>query len=116
MKITPIPRELWEALCVISGELKDVLEHATKNDFENDLDFIRLEESQRLLTEFILCHDANGKISQRGEIPQCWDENTIWTPHREFNVADKNQLLFDWSESAKMAEGSRTEEENAKLV
>ena len=98
MKNTPIPKELWGALCVISGEVTDVLKHATENDFENDVDFIRLTESLELLTEFILCHGADGRVSQRGEVPQCWNDETIWTPHRKFHKDDNKQLLFDWSE------------------
>lgn len=98
MKISPIPERFWKSLCVISGEIDDLMEHATENDFENDLDFLRLEEAQKLLTEFILCHGADGKVSQRGEVPQCWDDETIWTPHRKFDKNDNRQLLFDWSE------------------
>ena len=106
MKNTPIPKELWGALCVISGEVTDVLKHATENDFENDVDFIRLTESLELLTEFILCHDANGEVSQRGEIPQCWNENTIWTPYRELGNNERLQPCFDWDKDYNIEEES----------
>ena len=53
-KIQPIPEQLWKALCVISNEINDIMEHATKNDFGNDADFMVLKDSQELLTEFIL--------------------------------------------------------------
>ena len=101
MKITPIPEQLWKALCVVTGEVGDILEHATKNDYENDADFIRLKDSHELVVEFILCHQANGEVSQRGEVPHCWNENTIFTPHREMRVSERKQLEFDWVEEVK---------------
>ena len=99
MKIQPIPEQLWKALCIVAGEIEDILEHATKNDFDNTGDYLRLVEAGDLVTEFILCHDANGNVSQRGQIPQIWNENTIWTPHREVNKTDHLQLEFDWEEN-----------------
>ena len=96
MKITPIPEQLWGALCILSGETKDLLEHATENDFSDNVDFIRLNDAYELVTEFILCHNATGEVSQRGEVPQCWNENTIFTPHRELGVDEEKQLEFDW--------------------
>ena len=98
MKITPIPEELWRALSLLSNEVEDVLKHATENDFENHIDYINLRESADLVSEFISCYTAKGEVSQRGEVPQCWNENTIFTPHRELREEDSQQLEFDWGE------------------
>ena len=100
-KIQPIPEQLWRALAIVSNEVKDILDHATENDFGDDAEFMRVKDSYELVSEYVSCFGADGNISQRGEVPQVWNEDTIFTPHRELREGGKNQLEFDWSEEGK---------------
>ena len=108
MKIPPIPEAFYKALCLMSNEVKDILLHATEHDFTNNVDYLRLVEAQDTVEEFILCHDALGGISQRGEVPQCWNKNTIWTPYREIIPTDYRQQEFDWNEDYEKTEEVNT--------
>tara|TARA_R100000458_G_scaffold59432_1_gene70013 strand:- start:2300 stop:2593 length:294 start_codon:yes stop_codon:yes gene_type:complete len=75
-QVQPIPQELWGAMGVIISYL----------DFANDVSHglpSKLREATNLLQEYRSCFGADGSVSQRGEMPQCWNPNTIFTPHRE---------------------------------
>ena len=95
MLITPIDERLYKALCLVSNEINDILETLTDNDFQNDVDFMRLTDAIVLLDEYCKCFTAEGKVSQRGEIPQIWNPNTIFEAHR-YPGNDAKQLTFNW--------------------
>ena len=98
MLITPIDEALYKAFCLVSNEMNDILETLTGNDFENDKDFMRLTDAIILLDEYCKCFTAEGKVSQRGEVPQIWNPNTIFEAQR-YPGKDANQLTFDWVET-----------------
>jgi len=87
MKITNIDERLLSAISKVVNNLK----------YNQNME---LTEALDLLDEYRLCFKANGEVSQRGEIPQCWNENTIFTPHREVGKIEKElletQLEFDY--------------------
>lgn len=78
-KVQPIPQELWGAMGVIISYL-DFAHHVS------DGLPLKLREANNLLHEYRSCFGADGSVSQRGEIPQCWNPNTIFTPHRELGA------------------------------
>jgi len=90
-KVQPIPEELWGALNYVSHEVKMALAITHSRD-------TRLTKAVALLDEYGACFGADGRVSQRGEIPQCWNQDTIFTPHREVGEKEKlnTQLEFDW--------------------
>ena len=74
-KVQPIPQELWGAL----GLMVNHFEFAqTAMGNWNP----RVTKALELLKEYHACFDANGNISQRGEIPHCWNRDTIFKSHR----------------------------------
>ena len=98
MLITPIDEKLYKALCLVSNEMNDILETLTGNDFENDNDFMRLTDAIVLVDEYCKCFTAKGEVSQRGEVPQIWNSDTIFEAYRHPGK-DANQLTFDWVET-----------------
>ena len=80
MKIQPIPQELWGALNHVIGYAK----HKAKQLSDADYEYANgIKDSIKLLDEYASCFGADGRVSQRGEIPQCWNNETIFTPHRD---------------------------------
>ena len=92
-KVQPIPRELWGALGLVANYL-DFAQTVTGNWNP------RLTDAIALVTEYQACHRADGGVSQRGEIPQMWNSNTVFTPHREFKKKMKcyEQPLLPFSD------------------
>ena len=80
-KVQPIPPELWGALNYVTHEVRMALAITRSRDK-------RLAEAVALLDEYASCFGADGRVSQRGEIPQCWNAETIFTPHRELNKGE----------------------------
>jgi hypothetical protein len=89
MKIQPIHEKLWGALNIATNEISMALAITRSRD-------TRLAQANELLKEYASCFGADGRVSQRGEIPQCWNPETIFTPHREFGEEEVcyNQLLL----------------------
>jgi hypothetical protein len=88
MKVQPIPQELWGALNHVIDYAKFKSRQFTDADYEYALG---IKESIKLLDEYASCFGADGRVSQRGEIPQCWNDETIFTPYRE--MREDEQLL-----------------------
>ena len=88
-KVAPIPEELWGAINIVTS----AVELATK--ITNSADS-RLIKANALLSEYGACFRADGSVSQRGELPQCWNPETIFTPHRELGREEvcREQLLL----------------------
>jgi len=99
MKITPIDERLRYALCLISNEVNDVVKGMTKEDFDDENEFMRLEDAASLLDEYCSCFGCDGSVAQRGEVPQVWNADTIFEPHR--TLMKNPQLTFDWVEKDK---------------
>ena len=80
MKVQPIPQELWGAL----NHVIDYAKYKAKQFTDADYEYANgIKDSIKLLDEYASCFGADGRVSQRGEIPQCWNPHTIFTPHRE---------------------------------
>ena len=77
MKVMPIPQQLWGALGLMINHFNyaQITMGNWNPSITNAID---------LLTEYHACFTAQGKVSQRGEIPQAWNPSTIFTPHRQF--------------------------------
>lgn len=75
-KVSPIPEELWGAINIVTQHID--LSFALTNASNP-----KLQQASSLLREYSACFGADGRVSQRGEIPQCWNPHTIFTPHRE---------------------------------
>ena len=97
MKVEPIPEKLWSALGAVSGAAKVICDNKR---IKYEWDRNNLSSSVDLVIEYILCHAADGSVSQRGEVPQCWNSDTVFTPHREVKTAESfpHQLEFAWEE------------------
>ena len=101
-KVQPIPEELWGALNYVTNEMKFALKVTRSRDTD-------LAKATALVSEYASCFGADGRVSQRGEIPQCWNRETIFTPHREVGVMEEKcieQLLLPFGDSALGAEES----------
>tara|TARA_Y100000310_G_scaffold170860_1_gene171005 strand:+ start:780 stop:1073 length:294 start_codon:yes stop_codon:yes gene_type:complete len=95
-RITPIPEELWGAINFVTFEVNRAIELTRSRD-------TRLAEANALLLEYGACFCADGKVSQRGEIPQCWNPETIFTPHREVKPKERivEQLTLPFENEVK---------------
>ena len=94
MKITPIDKKLRNALCVVVNYNMGYHEFTTEENKQ------LLRDSIALLDEYASCFDVNGNVSQRGEIPTCWNANTIFESSEEklkqLSRNNTKQLEFDW--------------------
>ena len=90
-KVQPIPKELWGALGLVSNHLE--FAQAATGDWNP-----RLTNAIELLKEYQSCFRADGEVSQRGEVPQAWNRETVFTPHRAYSPREVcyNQLTFDF--------------------
>ena len=77
MKIKPIDDRLYRAIAHVSGYAKHMAEE-TEHEYKYGKG---LNNSIELVNEYISCFAADGTVSQRGEVPQCWNEDTIFEPH-----------------------------------
>lgn len=114
VKVTPIPEELWGALNYVTGEIDDMLQeidylkgadHDSWTEFEAEKE--RLKTANDLVKEYTSCFGADGRVSQRGEIPQCWNEDTIFTPHRDVRPLERlsEQPILPFEENDHEQEG-----------
>ena len=85
MKITPIHEKLWGALNIVTNHMDMAIATTRCRD-------TRLVEANELLKEFSACHGSDGRVSQRGEVPNCWNPETIFTPLRELKP---NEILLE---------------------
>lgn len=72
MKVTPIDKKLRDAIAVLVNYNKGY------HEFTTDQDKLILKNSLELLEEYVSCFDVNGNVSQRGEVPICWNKDTIF--------------------------------------
>ena len=98
VKVQPIPQELWGAMGVIANHF-DFAQALTGSANPS------LKQAMSLLSEYHACFGADGSVSQRGEVPQCWNMNTIFTPHRELGTLEvcREQLLLPFDKEVENA-------------
>ena len=90
-KVQPIPEKLVGAINIATQEITMALALTRSRD-------TRLSQANTLLKEYGACFGADGRLSQRGEVPQCWNVETIFTPHRELGRVEvcMEQPLLDF--------------------
>ena len=79
MKVEPIDERLLHAISHVANYTK----HNLENPDEEYQHTEGLEDALALVQEYTSCFAWNGEVSQRGEVPQCWNEDTIFEPHYE---------------------------------
>ena len=90
MKITPTDERLRNALSHVSGFAEEMLnEHdylygEKEEDGYHYLD--NLKESLELVIEYTNCFGADGRVSQRGQIPQAWNKTTIFESDKDYKA------------------------------
>lgn len=74
MKITePIDERLWKALIHVTNFAE------SKAVTDSDWKYADgLEESIALVKEYASCFSADGSVSQRGQIPHAWNQDSIF--------------------------------------
>jgi len=104
MKIgSPIPSDLWKAL----NHVTNYAEHS----ITTDTDYKHLEglkESIELVSEYASCFNAKGEVSQRGEKPSAWKQNTIFD---DYNKVSKYNFTDEASAEQKDANAKKLLEE-----
>tara|TARA_R100000458_G_scaffold35528_1_gene32914 strand:- start:3312 stop:3605 length:294 start_codon:yes stop_codon:yes gene_type:complete len=92
-KVQPIPEELWGAMNIVTSTIDLAIKITNTGDS-------RLIKANELISEYASCFGADGSISQRGEIPQCWNPQTIFTPHRSLEEEEvcREQMLLPFEE------------------
>ena len=94
VKVQAIHEKLWGALNYITSEVGFAVEITRSKSTP-------LAKANNLVREYASCFGSDGKVSQRGEVPQCWNRETIFTPHREVGVVETpiEQPLLPFKES-----------------
>jgi len=87
MKVTEINLELLNSISHVNNAIKHLL--GSEESYEEYMYKERLQKSVELVSEYVSCYDADGKVSQRGQVPSCWNKDTIFE-----NDAEK-QAIFD---------------------
>ena len=89
MKITePIDERLWQAINKITNFTESRLEALTDADYKYA---DGLAEAVELVSEYASCFGADGSVSQRGQIPSAWNQDTIfedWKDKPSFKTED----------------------------
>ena len=95
MKITPIDERLRNALAHVHGfgqyiaeEIESCNEDALlEQTVFADYPYINgLQESLELVKEYTLCFGADGRVSQRGQIPKAWNPETIFESESDYKM------------------------------
>jgi hypothetical protein len=76
MKITePIDERLCKALNHIANFTQSRLDRLTDYDYKYA---DGLAESVKLVSEYASCFGADGSVSQRGQVPSAWNQDSIF--------------------------------------
>ena len=124
MKIYPVSKRLRDTFCRLSNELSEALELSEHMNVPRK-EYNLFVEDVNILKELVSCFDANGGVAQRGEMPSCWNKDTIFEDYEEhdkrFNLQyERSQPEFDWdAKKTKMVKcplckGTGIEEEKTK--
>jgi len=70
-----INEQLWRALNHVCAFAQHRLPSLTDSDYKYAEG---LEESLALVNEYASCFGADGTVSQRGQIPSAWNQDTIF--------------------------------------
>ena len=82
-KVTSINPEVRNAVAIL------VSYNEGREEYDDEVSQQRLRDSLALLSEWLLCVNQNGDVTQRGHIPSVWNKDTIFE-----NYAD-DQERFD---------------------
>ena len=89
LKITePIDERLWQALNRVANYVQFDLENSTDADYKYA---DGLAEAVELVSEYASCFGADGSVSQRGQVPSAWNQDTIfedWKDKPSFKTED----------------------------
>tara|TARA_R110002153_G_scaffold129586_3_gene278304 strand:+ start:539 stop:859 length:321 start_codon:yes stop_codon:yes gene_type:complete len=81
--VTSINPEVRNAVAIL------VSYNEGREEYDDEVSQQRLRDSLALLSEWLLCVNQNGDVTQRGHIPSVWNKDTIFE-----NYAD-DQERFD---------------------
>jgi len=76
-KVTSINPEVRNAVSVV------VSYNTGREDYDDDISRQRLRNALLLLEEWLLCVNQNGDVTQRGHIPSCFNQDTIFENYAE---------------------------------
>jgi hypothetical protein len=87
MKVTEINMELLNSISHVNNAIRYLLD--SEETYQEYKYKERLQKSVDLVSEYISCFSADGKVSQRGRVPSCWNKNTI------FETDAEKKAIFD---------------------
>ena len=82
-KVTSINPEVRNAVAIL------VSYNEGREEYDDEVSQQRLRDSLTLLSEWLLCVNQNGDVTQRGHIPSVWNKETI------FENYEADQKRFD---------------------
>ena len=95
-RVTSINKEVRNAVSIV------VSYNTGRLDFDDDVSQQRLRDSLSLLEEWLLCVNQEGDVTQRGHIPSCFNQDTIFENYAEdqkrFDFQKVKQVEFNFEE------------------
>jgi len=93
MKIEPIDARLLRAMSHVSGFADEMLnEHDYLYGDEDGYHYLdNLKESLELVKEYTSCFGADGRVSQRGQIPDAWNPDTIFESDSDYKMPTEEE-------------------------
>ena len=76
-KVTSINPEVRNAVAIL------VSYNEGREEYDDEVSQQRLRDSLTLLSEWLLCVNQNGDVTQRGHIPTVWNKDTIFENYAE---------------------------------
>lgn len=89
MKVTEIDMDLLNSISHVNNAIRHLLD--SEETYQEYKYKERLQKSVDLVSEYVSCFRADGKVSQRGYVPSCWNKNTIFEDDSK-KKADFNRL------------------------
>ena len=76
-KVTSINPKVRNAVAIL------VSYNEGREEYDDEVSQQRLRDSLALLSEWLLCVNQNGDVTQRGHIPTVWNKDTIFENYAE---------------------------------
>ena len=76
-KVTSINPEVRNAVAIL------VSYNEGREEYDDEVSQQRLRNALTLLSEWLLCVNQNGDVTQRGHIPTVWNKDTIFENYAE---------------------------------